>query len=580
MTAHDHIENDSSPEPVVQPPAAPAVDEQPELPATTPAETPVETPAESPAETPAESAAETPVDETADSAAGTPAENAAETPVDETAASAAGTPAEDTAETPAEMPVESAAETPVESAAETPVESVPNDRPAPIPVPRPGPRPPSPAVLAKHAPAPAAEVAPTVDEPPSGLVDEAEAATWGRVTEDGTVFVRTADGEREVGQFAAGSPDDALAFFTRRYAALATEVDLLERRVGSAAMSPEEARTSVAKVRELLTDAHAVGDLDSLTGRLEALAPVLAQQREARREERAKKTEESRVRKEQIVTEAEKLGAGRDWRNGANRLRDLLEEWKGLPRLDRPTDDALWHRFSTARTTYTRARKAHFSELDEKRGEAKAVKERLIKEAEALSASTEWGPTAGKYRDLMTRWKAAGPAAKAEDDALWKRFRSAQDAFFGAREAQTAAEEEEFTANAAKKDAILLDAEALLPVRNLDAAKRAWRDIADRWEAAGKVPRNRMKDLEARIRVVEQAIRGAEDDKWKRSDPEKSARADDMIGKLEKAIADIEAGLVNARDRGDARAVKQLESDLAGRQMFLDAARRTAAEFG
>ena len=139
------------------------------------------------------------------------------------------------------------------------------------------------------------------------------------------------------------------------------------------------------------------------------------------------------------MVEAEKLGQGHDWRHGANRLRDLLEEWKALPRLDRATDDALWHRFSSARTSYTRARKAHFAELDEKRGAAKQVKLRLIKEAEALATSTEWGPTAGKYRELMRQWKEAGPAAKAEDDELWKRFRGAQDQFFGAREAANTA---------------------------------------------------------------------------------------------------------------------------------------------
>jgi len=204
----------------------------------------------------------------------------------------------------------------------------------------------------------------------------------------------------------------------------------------------------------------------------------------------------------------------------------------------------------------------------------------LIKEAEALATSTEWGPTAGKYRDLMTRWKEAGPAAKSEDDALWKRFRGAQDEFFGARDTAMAAQDAEFAANAEKKDALLVEAEALLPVTDLDKAKRAFRDIADRWDAAGKVPRNRMKDLEARIRKVETAIRGVEDAKWSTTDPEKSARADDMITKLEKTIAGIESDRAAATQRGDAKRVKELEDNLASRQAFLEMAKRTAADFG
>ncbi len=402
---------------------------------------------------------------------------------------------------------------------------------------------------------------------------------WGRVAEDGTVFVRTADGERSVGQYPEGTPEEALAFFTKRYDALVFEVDLLVQRIKTGALSPDEATESVKAVRSQVVDANAVGDLESLVAKLDATEPAIEQQREARKAERAERMAESRTRKEAIVGEAEKLADSSDWRNGANRLRDLLEEWKALPRLDRSADDTLWRRFSTARTTYTRRRKAHFAEQAERRAGAQVVKEKLVKQAEGLSASTEWGPTAGKFRDLMRDWKAAGPAPRDVEDKLWGRFRGAQDAFFGARDAANAALDAEFEENAAVKDKLLVEAEALLPVTDLDAAKRAFREIADRWDAAGKVPRARMKDLEGRIRKVEQAIRGVEDEQWQKSDPEKSARADDMIGKLETAITDIERDLDKARAAGNDKAVKELEANLASRQAFLSMARQTAADF-
>jgi hypothetical protein len=403
---------------------------------------------------------------------------------------------------------------------------------------------------------------------------------WGRVAEDGTVYVRTADGERSVGSYEAGTPAEALEFFTKRFEELEGKVHLLEQRVASGRLAPEEATSSVKALREQVVDAHAVGDLVSLAARLDALAPVIAVQRSARKEERAQKTAESKAAKEKLVAEAERLAESTDWRNGANRLRDLLATWKELPRLDRATDDALWRRFSTARTTYTRHRKAHFAEEHERRDSARVVKERLAKEAEALSTSTEWGPTAGKYRDLMREWKAAGPAPREVDDQLWQRFRGAQDTFFGARDAANAALDQEFAANAEVKDAILVEAEALLPVTDLEAAKKAFRDLADRWDAAGKVPRDRMKELEGRMRKVEQAIRAVEDEQWSRSDPEKSARADDMIGKLEAGIAETQARLDKASAAGDDRRVKDLEAELANKQAFLDMARKAAADFG
>jgi hypothetical protein len=403
---------------------------------------------------------------------------------------------------------------------------------------------------------------------------------WGRVGDDGTVFVKTAEGERAVGQYPAGTPEEALKFYTDRFSALETEVGLLDQRVRSGVLSPEEATESIKTVRATVVEANAVGDLASLVARLDSLGPVIAQQRATRKAEKAQKAAESKAEKEKLVAEAEKIAAGTDWRHGANRLRDILERWKALPRIDRPSDDALWKRFSTARTAYTRHRKAHFAEQDEKREAARVVKQRLVTEAEALADSTDWGLTAGRYRDLMREWKAAGPAPKDVDDELWKRFRGAQDTFFGARDAANAAQDAEFAGNAEVKEALLVEAEALLPVTDVEAAKRAFRDIADRWDAAGKVPRDRMKELEGRIRKVEQAIRSLEDEKWRKSDPEKSARADDMVSKLERAIADIQADLDRARAAGNEKRVRELEDNLASRQSFLDMARRASADFG
>ena len=402
---------------------------------------------------------------------------------------------------------------------------------------------------------------------------------WGRVDEDGTVYVRTPEGERSVGQYPAGTPEEALAFFAERFQALSFEVELLEQRIRSGVMSPEEALESVKTVSAQVADANAVGDLVALTTRLEALRPVIEGQREARRAERVQKVAEAKEAKEKLVAEAEKIAEGSDWRGGANRLRTLLDEWKALPRIDRASDDALWRRFSSARTSYTRRRKVHFAEQNEKREAARGVKERLVKEAEELADSTEWGPTAGRYRDLMKQWKAAGAAPKDVDDELWRRFRAAQDAFFGARDATNAALDAEYAANAEAKEKLLVEAEALLPVTDLDTAKRAFRDLSDRWDAAGKVPRERMKELEGRIRAVEQAIRSVEDEQWRRSDPEKSARADDMVSKLEAAIAQVESDLSKARAAGDDKQVKELEENLASRQSFLDMARRVSADY-
>jgi hypothetical protein len=405
-------------------------------------------------------------------------------------------------------------------------------------------------------------------------------ASFGRVDSDGTVYVRTAEGERSVGQVPDVPAADALAFFTRRYASLELEVSLLQTRIAGGALSPDDALASVRTVRDAVTNAHAVGDLDGLLRQLDELLPVIAAQRAARRAERTRQNEETRAAKEQFVLEAERLAAGNDWRGGVNRFRALLEAWKTLPRLDRTTDDELWHRFSSARTAYTRRRKAQFARENEAREAAKVTKEALAAEAEALATSTDWGPTTGAYRDLMARWKAAGPAPRGVEEGLWKRFRGAQDTFFSAKQAALSAQDSEFRANAQAKEALLVQAEALLPVRDAAAAKAAYRDILRRWSAIGKVPRDSIRTLDTRLRAVETAINEAESERWRRTNPETRARAEDTAAKLEAQIAALEQRAAKAEARGDHRAAREAAQSAATYREWLTQAQRAADDFG
>jgi hypothetical protein len=376
-----------------------------------------------------------------------------------------------------------------------------------------------------------------------------------------------------------GQPEQALGFFARKYDDLAVQVDLLEQRLESGVAAPDETQAAVAKLRDALAEPHAVGDLDALARRLEHIEQRVDERRAERRAARARALDEARERKEQVAAEAEQISHGDDWRNGADRLRTLLDEWKSLPRLDRATDDALWRRFSTARTHYTRRRKAHFAELAERREEARVIKERLVKEAEELSGSTEWGATSRRYRELMSQWKAAGPAPKAVDDALWKRFRAAQDTFFGARSDTFAKRDSEQQANLQAKEALLAEAEALLPVTDWKAARAALRSIQERWEAAGHVPRDAVRSIEARLRRVEEAVREAEETEWERTNPEARARAEATVNQLRESISELEQQVEKARAAGNDRKLAEAEEALTARRSWLEQAERALDEF-
>jgi Domain of Unknown Function (DUF349) len=402
---------------------------------------------------------------------------------------------------------------------------------------------------------------------------------WGRVDSDGTVYVKTRDGERVVGQWPDADPAEAMALFTRRYEGLRVEVELLDKRVRGGSLSPEQAESTVASVRETVASAAAVGDLDSLLDRLDALGTVISEQREQRKAAKAERTAQAKSAKERIVDQAERIAAGTDWRGGADKLRALLDEWKTLPRLDKATDDPLWHRFSSARTSFTRKRKQQFAELNEKRQAAKHVKQRLLEEAERLAKSTDWGPTSRAYRDLMQQWKAAGPAPRSDEERLWTAFRAAQDTFFSARDAANAEQDKEFAANAEQKRAILEEAEKLVPVTDAAAARTAFRPLSERWDAVGKVPRSDLRELEGRMRAVENAIRDAEDAAWTRTNPEARARAADTVEKLEASLEGLRADLDKARSAGNDKKAREAEQAIEAREAWLVQARKALADF-
>ncbi len=405
-------------------------------------------------------------------------------------------------------------------------------------------------------------------------------ADFGRVDPDGTVYVRTADGERVVGQIPDVDAGEALAFYVRRFEALDVEVGLLETRVKAGALSPEEARHSIATVHTSVSTANAVGDLAGLLARLDALAPLLAEQAEQRKAERSKQLEATRETKERMVGEAETLAQGNDWRGGVNRFRALLDEWKALPRIDRATDDALWHRFSVARTTYTRRRKSQFAEQAARRETAREAKEQIIAEARALADSTEWGPTAGAFRDLMTRWKAAGPAPREIDDKLWTEFRAIQDGFFNARASVLSEQDAEYKANYDAKVALLDEADAtLLPVTDLASARAAYQTFLEKYNAYGRVPREQIRALDSRLKAIQSAIQSAEQDEWRRTDPEARARAEETVRMLSDEIAKLTERAEKASARGDQASATQANDKIATYQTWLDQAKATLADF-
>jgi hypothetical protein len=404
--------------------------------------------------------------------------------------------------------------------------------------------------------------------PESAPESAAESAPieWGRVAEDGTVYLRTADGERAVGSWHAGDTAEGLAHFARRYDDLSTELGLLEARLAS---HPAQTVTSLQRLRESLDSASVIGDVDALRSRIDAaLARAKAKQAEAQ-VARAAATAAVLDQRRALAEEAERVAQSSEWKASGDRLRAIVEEWKALPagtKSSKPAETELWHRISAARRAFEKRREAHFAALEAQRGESKERKEALIREAEKLSDSTEWSPTAARYKELMTAWKAAGRAARGVDDELWARFKAAQDAFFTKRSAHFATRDAETAAAVAAREELLAQAEAIEPERDLAGARARLADLTEKYEKTGRVPREIEARLDARLAAVERRVRDAGD---VRREAERPVPDNPLVIRLRESLEQLEKRAARARAAGDEKAAAAADAEAATKREWL-----------
>ncbi len=398
---------------------------------------------------------------------------------------------------------------------------------------------------------------------PPALGGEAR-SEWGRVDADGTVFVRQGDGERAIGSWQAGTAAEGLTHFSRRFEVLSTEIALLEQRLRAGAGDPQQVAQSATRLKASVPTAVAVGDLAALERRVDALLEKTADAVEAGKAKKAEARARAAEAKAVLAEEAEQLAGTSDWKASGERLRTLGDDWKRLPHLERKAEDELWQRIAAARKRFTERRTAHFAALEEQRTVSQERKDKLIKEAESLTSSTEWGPTASRYKQLMSDWKSAGRAPREVEDTLWARFKAAQDAFFTARNAHFSVQDEELRGNQKIKEDLLAEAETIDATQGLDKAKARLRVLQEKWEEAGKVPRDVMRSLEDRMGAVEDKVRAAGETRFHKTEESP------FTARLREKVVELEGKLAKAKAAG--RPTEELEAALTTQKQWLSQA--------
>lgn len=409
---------------------------------------------------------------------------------------------------------------------------------------------------------------------------------FGRVGEDGTVFVRTSEGEKPVGSYPGKSAEEALAYFVRKFEALASEVALTAARITSGAMVPQDAHESVKKLRQQVRELNGVGDLDSLALSVEQIEPLIEGNREAYEAKKAAESalkaarrEQILVEKEKIVAEAESLALSENWKVTGDRLKTLLDEWKAAPRLDKKADGDFWKRFSASRNKFDKRRRTHFAQLEATSSIVSAAKMEIITEAEKLATSTDWVATARRFKVMMDSWKTAGRGKPSDEAKLWARFKAAQDQFFTAKSADLEKREASMTANLAKREELIVEIEALVPFTDAKVAKNSFRELMRTWEKIGITHRDKRAAFDARVAKVEASIKEAEAEIWRKTDPAAKARAAEVVKQLSESIENYRKVAAKSQAAGNEKKAKEALESAEARTVWLAEAEKHLAEF-
>jgi hypothetical protein len=404
---------------------------------------------------------------------------------------------------------------------------------------------------------------------------------FGRVDQENNVFVFELGSERKVGQYLNGTPDEALAFYERKFADLEANVRILEQRVANK-LDPANLPKQAAKLAAELVEPNAVGDLNTLRTRVAALEPKIAELGALKAEANKEAVAAALAKRNELAAAAESIAnqdpAKTQWKQSAEKFAKLFEEWqaaqKSGAKVPKTEADPIWKRFSTARTKFEAAKRLYFASLDANNKAVRAKKNEIVEQAEKLAAAGS--DSIVEYRKLLDAWKSSGRTPGKSDDALWVRFKAAGDTIYAARKVTAVAESGEQAENLAAKLELLKTYSSIDPTKGLDEAKKSLLELQKKWEKIGRVPKEKLREVEDKLRAIESKVRNAEQDHWRKTDPASIARSNSVISQLEDAIKKLEADLASATAAKNDKKIKDATEALAARKAWLETVKAAA----
>lgn len=255
----------------------------------------------------------------------------------------------------------------------------------------------------------------------------------------------------------------------------------------------------LARLKEYLLHAQAIGDYEPL------LTSVAA------KEEAVKEQYGNNLKiKTAIADKATAMQDSDEWKTATDAFKNIIDEWKNAPPVEKEESDALWQKIETARTKFYERKRAHQEDIEKEMMQNLDLKLELCEQAEGMKDSDDWRGTSDKMKELLEKWKSIGRVVSNEkNEELWNRFAAARKAFFDRKKDHSEGIRQEQEVNYNLKLALVEKAEILQNSTDWKTTSDEYTALMNEWKKIGKVPVEHSDGLWNRLQAARDTFFGA-----------------------------------------------------------------------
>ena len=193
-----------------------------------------------------------------------------------------------------------------------------------------------------------------------------------------------------------------------------------------------------------------------------------------------------------LCEQAEELHLEPSINKALTKLHTLQNHWREVGHIPREKRTEVGERFKAASDKVFERRKEYLEQLKIRQEENLKTKIALCEQAEAIplgenSTHHELQEKLKLIQALQNDWRKTGGAEKKANDEIWKRFRTACDAFFKHKHEFYQQKKKEYAANLQAKTELCMQAEALINNTDWKHSSAELKRLNEEWKKTGPV---------------------------------------------------------------------------------------------